>query len=438
MNVENMIEINFETLVEKSKEKTYFEIPFLVAENVSKVEVSYAYKRRDRTINEAGDIFDKEINVIDMAVRDEKKSFRGWSGSERLHFYITENEATPGYVRGSINKGEWALILGAYKVQEEGCLVSINIKFTQKERVLLKGDLHMHSEHSDGKYDVANVINMAKLHGMDYIFLTDHNTFSQNDYIVSSDSLVVMPGMEWTHYNGHCNFLGVKSPIKNFVANDKEKTIEIMQEARESGAFITLNHPFCRYCGWKWGFDVPFDAVEIWNGPMKDSELNAVEWWHSKLVEGERLPIVGGSDSHKNEMFRMIGGPTTFIYSASRGQSDIIKALKEGHGFVSYTANGPIIEFSIGNAIMGDIIEEQNGQSGYIKVSNVSLNDEIKLISDKGIEKLYKVANEQAKVFKFEIDQRKFYRLEVWRQVIPGDKMLVSISNPIYIRKVEG
>jgi hypothetical protein len=433
--MKNIKEISFEMLVDKSKEKTYFEIPFYVPGDISKLEVSYTYKRRDIRESETGDVFNKEINVIDIAVRDENKSFRGWSGSERLYFYITENEATPGYVRGRINEGEWALILGAYKIQDEGCPVSISIKFTLKERVLLKGDLHMHSEHSDGKYDVENVINMAKLHGMDFIFLTDHNTFSQNEYIKSSDSLVVIPGMEWTHYNGHCNFLGVKSPIKNFVANDKKKTVEIMQEARNSGAFITLNHPFCRNCGWKWGFDVPYDAVEIWNGPMKDSEIDAVEWWHSKLAAGERLPIVGGSDSHRNEMFRMVGGPTTFVYSASKGESDIIKALREGHSFVSYTANGPVIDFSIGSAIMGDVIETTEGQVGSVKISNVSLGDEIKLISDMGIEHTYKVTNEQAKTFKFEINERKFYRLEVWRQVIPGAKTLVSISNPIYIRK---
>jgi predicted metal-dependent phosphoesterase TrpH len=433
--MENIKEISFETLIDKNKEKTYFEIPFSIPKEVSKLEVSYAYKRRDITENETGDAFNKEINVIDIAVRDESKSFRGWSGSERLYFYITENEATPGYVRGVINDGEWALILGAYKIQEEGCLVSINIKFTLKEKVLLKGDLHMHSEHSDGKYDVENVINMARLHGMDFIFLTDHNTFSQNEYIKSNDSLVVMPGMEWTHYKGHCNFLGVKSPIKNFVANDKEKTVEIMQEARESGALITLNHPFCKYCGWKWGFDVPYDAIEIWNGPMKDSELDAVEWWHSRLVEGKKIPIVGGSDSHKNEMFRMVGGPTTFLYSDSKGQSDIIKAIKAGHSFVSYTANGPIIKFSIGTASIGDEVEASEGQTGYVKISNVSFGDEIKLISDNGVEQVIRVLEESAKAFSFNVEVRKFYRLEIWRQVIPGNKMLVAISNPIYIRK---
>jgi len=370
-----------------------------------------------------------------MAIRDEYDSFRGCSGSERLHFYITENEATPGYIKGVMNEGQWAIILGAYKVQEEGCLVNINIKYLLKERILLKGDLHTHSVHSDGKYDVENVMNIAKLHGLDYIFLTDHNTFSQNDYIKSNDSLVVMPGMEWTHYSGHCNFLGVKRPIKNFVSNDKEKTVEIMLEARNSGALITLNHPFCKYCGWKWGLDVPYDAIEIWNGPMKDSEIDAVEWWNSKLIYGKIIPIVGGSDSHKNEIFRMIGTPTTFLYSASKAPSDILKSIKDGHSFISYTFDGPTIELIIGEAIMGDCIKLIEGEEGLAIIANVEFNDQIRLITDIGIEKNYKVLGESTKTLSFVVEDRKFYRVEVWREVISQKPMLSAISNPIYIRK---
>jgi len=431
--VQNINEINIEKVIEKGLERTYFEVPFDVPENVSKIEVSYSYKRRDITENELGDIFNKEINVVDIAIMDESKSFRGWSGSERLYFYITENEATPGYVRGIVNKGEWAIILGAYKIQEEGCIVNINIKFTPKERMLLKGDLHMHSTHSDGKYDVADIINIAKLHGMEFIFLTDHNTFSQCDYIVTSDSLVVMPGMEWTHYKGHCNFLGVRNPIKNFISNDKDKTVEIMKEAKANGALITLNHPNCPYCGWKWGFDVPFDAVEVWNGPIKKYEYDAVQWWNSKLIDGERIPIVGGSDSHKNELFRMIGIPTTFLYSSSKGQSDILKAIKNGHTFVSYTVSGPIIEFSVGDAIMGDCINLKENQIGLVKIQNLGFKDEIKLISDKGIEKIFSIQDESTKTFTFHVEERLFYRIEVWREIIPHMTELVSISNPIYI-----
>lgn len=435
IKLQNIKEVNIEKLIGKERARTYFEVPFNVPENVSKIEVSYSYKRRDITVNETGDVFNKEINVVDIAIRDESVTFRGWSGSERLYFYITENEATPGYVRGIINEGEWAIVLGAYKIQKEGCSVSINIKFTLKERMLVKGDLHMHSIHSDGKYSVDEIINIAKLHGMDFIFLTDHNTFSQCDYINTNDSLVVIPGMEWTHYNGHCNFLGIKNPIKNFVSNDKDKTVEIMNEAKSSGALITLNHPCCPNCGWKWGFDVPFDALEVWNGPMKKAEYDAIELWNSRLIQGEVIPVVGGSDSHRNELFRMIGIPTTFLYCDSRGQSDIINAIKKGHAFISYTADGPIIELSVGDTIMGDCVDFKENEEGFAKIEKLCFEDEIKLISDQGIEKIFNIKDESTKTFNFNIEKRKFYRIEVWRKINSEIFILVSLSNPIYVRK---
>lgn len=428
-------EINMDIIVGKDKEKTYFEIPFHVPENIAKLEVSYSYTRRGIKADDEGNVYNKEINIIDLAVRDESKYSRGASGSERLYFYITENEATPGYVPGEINEGEWAVIFGAYKIEEEGCPVKLNIKYTQKGRILLKGDLHAHSFHSDGKYDVSEVINIAKLHGMDFMFLTDHNTFSQNDHLVSNDSMVVIPGMEWTHYKGHANFLGVKRPIKHFVANDKDTVIKIIEEARNNGALVTLNHPHCNFCPWEWGFDVPYDAIEIWNGPMKESEYRAVEWWHSKLVEGDVIPVVGGSDSHKNELFRMIGSPTTFLYSDSRGQSDIMAAIRKGHAFISYTSNGPQIDLCIEDSIMGDTVKFSEGLKGILKVENLSDKDAIKLISDKGIEKVVKVEGQSTRVIGFEVEDRVFYRVEVWREVISKLPALVSITNPIYIRK---
>lgn len=183
------------------------------------------------------------------------------------------------------------------------------------------------------------------------------------------------------------------------------------------------------------GFDVPFDAVEIWNGPMKKSEYDAIEWWNLKLVNGEILPIVGGSDSHKNELSRIIGAPTTFIYSDSRGKSDILRAIRSGHVFISYNVNGPIIEFSIGNAIMGDCVSFREKQTGLVRVHNVCHNDIIKLITERGIEKTYEVLEESTKAFSFKIDERKFYRIEVWREALPQMPVLVSIANPIYISK---
>lgn len=418
-------------IINNSEEKKYLEVPFTVPENIDKLEVRYKYIRRINEEDENGNTINKEINVVDIAVLDETKTFRGWSGSERLYFTISENHATPGYIEGKVNSGIWNLVLGAYKIQDEGCEVIINITFTEKSKVLLKGDLHMHSEHSDGRYTVDENIEIAKRQGLDFIFLTDHNTYAQNGFIRRDEDMVILPGMEWTHYNGHCNFLGVNSPIKNFVANSKEETLKIMNEARENGAIISLNHTHCNVCPWLWGFDVPYDVVEVWNGPMSEANLRAINWWQEALVSGKRIPIVGGSDAHRSEFIRTIGTPTTYLYSNGRGKSSIIDAIKNGNSFITYNSDGPIINMAVGEFGIGDIVREKNDYLEII-VEKVNKGDSIKVITEKGMEKEFVIGTECKRKELIEIGDRRFFRVEIWRNIIGSEKILVALSNPIY------
>ena len=48
---------------------------------------------------------------------------------------------------------------------------------------------------------------------------------------------------------------------------------------------------------------LPFDCLEIWNGPMRESNLRAVGLWQSMLVAGKKVPICGGSDYHRDHLF---------------------------------------------------------------------------------------------------------------------------------------
>lgn len=426
---------SFHCFIDKEKERTYFEVPFDVPDNVETLEVTYAYTRRVKATDENGSEYVRETNIVDLGVRDEGHNFRGASGSDRTYFRITENEATPGYVKGKIGSGEWALVLGAYKIEPAGCDVAIEIAFTMKRRVLLKGDLHMHSLNSDGRYSVDEIIGIAKRRGLDFIFLTDHNNIVQNDEIRSSDALVVMPGMEWTHYEGHANFLGVRRPISRFMSNDKHTTVEILNSARNNGAMVFLNHPMCRNCPWKWGFDVPFDGIEIWNGPIKDADYDAIDWWDGELRRGRHIPAVGGSDSHRDEFCRMIGTPTTFVYSASRGESDIIAAIRAGSAFISYSPDGPVMDLTVDGTPLGGTAGAGGPRECVLRVSRVSRGDVIKLISDRGTERGFTVTDQSAVRLSLAVPGRAYVRAEVWRTPFKGLTALASISNPVYLAR---
>lgn len=431
-SMEDVLESEAELYIEKKKEGTYWTVPFQMLDHMERLEVSYSYQRWNRKVYENGDECRSEDNIVDIGLFDERGNLRGASGSARQSFFISENEATPGYLKGALHAGKWAVFLGACKIQGDGCKVKIHFGFKMKQKVLLKGDLHLHSVHSDGECEVADLLRMASLQKLDYVFLTDHNTYAQNEEIPQANGLVALPGMEWTHYKGHSNFLGVMAPVRNTLSNDLQTTVQIMSAARKNGAVVVLNHPFSRDLPWAWGPNVPFDAVEIWNGP--DADYNAIRWWNERLSEGERIPIVGGSDFHRLGTPRMIGTPTTFLYCSSCGKSDILDAIRKGHAFIGCSPTCPVLHFSIAGGVMGDSVEYTEDMTGSVRSENVANEDRIRLISDQGVELETVVKNKNVKNFSFPVAAHKFYRLEVWRGPVPLHMTLAALSNPIYLR----
>ena len=61
---------------------------------------------------------------------------------------------------------------------------------------------------------------------------------------------------------------------------------------------------------------LPFDCLEIWNGPMRESNLRSIGCGQ-QLLAGKKMPICGGSDYHRDTPFLFPGGPTTCVYAMS-------------------------------------------------------------------------------------------------------------------------
>lgn len=422
-----------EYFIDKNSERKYLFVPFECPENVLRMEISYEYKRFNTLQNIDGDQ-SFEVNVIDLGLHDEKDEFRGASGSSKQTIFIEENQSTPGYINGELNPGTWQIMFGAYKVEDIGCTVNFKVTFHFKERTLLKGDLHLHTQVSDGNYTPRDMIKLAHTMKLDYIFLTDHNNFHQNRFILPNEELAVLPGMELTLYDGHCNLLGVEKPITSFFVNSKEELVAILEEARQNGALISLNHPFDEHCTWLWGYDVPYDVLEIQNSFYRDeSGRKTIDFWHQELVNGHRLPIVGGSDNHGIRFMETPASPCTCLYADSNGRKDILKAIKGGNGFVSCFLNGPEISLQIGDYIMGEVVPEDCAGEVTIEIRDLKPHDEMKVISDLGV--MYVETNQNQNIKKLTFDQisAKFYRVEIWRYVTPDVKILGAISNPIYV-----
>lgn len=417
--------------VTKEMEGKYLELPFHMEKNVERLDICYEYLRT-RQSDLDGVMKEEEINVIDFALCDEQGRSIGASGSNRNHLWVSGTTACDGFHPAVLKEGEWKIVVGAYQVDEQGVDVTYTIRCTMKERRLFKGETHVHTLCSDGFMPVEETINMAARMGLDFIMLTDHNTTAQNNSIRPHDGITVIPGMEWTHYMGHAGMLGVHKPLKKYMhTNDLDETIILFQDARDCGATVVIYHPFCSLCPWKWGFEgIHYDVMEIWNGIMSERNMKAIGWWHMQLVAGLKISAMGGSDFHRPGLLGSMGAPCMQVYAMSREHKDILHAIRNGHGFISYLPDGPGIDVNG----LGETLKR--GTVLKIRVFNLRSQDVIRLITDKDEEEIVCGNNVREMTFEKKRNDALFYRFEVTRCYEKGlPPMLAMVSNPVYFEQ---
>lgn len=417
-------------IVEKEREGTYYTVDFDVPENVVSITVRYDYLRETKGL--LGDLV--PTNTIDIGLMDQDGKFLGWSGSAKSEITVGEFGSSAGYLSQPIRPGKWKIIVGAYHVVQQGVKVEYDIEFEYKCEKLLFGDLHIHTTASDGFYDASEIGKKAKALGLDFIGLANHNNFSENLNLPHIDGLTFVPAVEWTHYKGHMNFFGVKAPFENsFIANSENEMKEIISHARSLGAVISVNHPKCGICPYLWeGED--FDMLEVWNGPMRPTNIRGLAYWTQLLRRGRKIPIVGGSDYHKPHTPVKLGNPVTGVYSPSMSADDIISSLTKGHSFVTSGVNGVRLTIRSGDAFMGDTVKLNTAAGLDIEAENLN-GENLVLVTDKG-EKL--IAKHTFGVYRKNITltNEKFAYVKAVKNLF-GNEMFSAVTNPIYFIKEE-
>ena len=429
--------LSLEIFIEHSQEGDYITLPFNMPPDTAAMTLSYHYARHDypETKTETG-LFTgrEETNIIDLCLIAPDGGQAGASGSDKTKITIGAINSTPGYKVMPLAPGEWQILVGAYKVASQGVQVTYELEFIPKAIQLLKGDLHTHTLASDGVLTLAELGRHALRHGLDFLAITDHNQMVSQDSLPDIEGLTMIPGVEWSHYQGHANFLGVDQPFDGpYFTDNLTDTRLIFETARKRGALITLNHPFEESCPYSFDLDaLPFDVLEVWNGPMRESNLRSIALWQGLLASGKKVPICGGSDYHRDRLFQILGGPTLCVYAPSASTTDILSAVRGGHSFITFSPEGPTLEMQSGEAIMGDSLAFTAGQVVSLDFKGLQQGDVLKMITSEDIVDIFTAP--MAGEYRCEVPAEPgFMRVEVWRTFLPGIPPLPAlVSNPIY------
>jgi hypothetical protein len=181
-------------------------------------------------------------NLLTLTLFD-PSGFRGAGhrGGASQRVRISAAEATPGYLPGPLPAGRWIVQIDTHMIMPgEPVHYHLDVSVSAGARADLRpdaataapppaaravarpgrgpgwrrGDLHSHTHHSDAdERSVADLIEMARAAGLDFIFLTDHNTtagLAEMDASTAPD-LLAAGGIELTTFWGHALCLGTRA-----------------------------------------------------------------------------------------------------------------------------------------------------------------------------------------------------------------------------------
>jgi hypothetical protein len=321
------------------------------------------------------------------------------------------------------------------------------------------GDFHAHSNFSDGKLPILQLINQAKSTGLDFFALTDHNTIDGLHELFPVSNILIIPGLEVTLAIGHFNVLGVKSwhdwmesicvyPYNDTPHSDENKpsTTEIMVQSSRSGLINCIVHPLSNPWKWKdYQTNLNFvHCIEICNNPAwLDNDIatiHSIRWWTGLLNAGYRITALGGSDYHQHDVYHKyreperINFPTTYVYAEELSCNAILSAVLRRRVYISL---GPVVSFQAEvNGIVHGIGQDVGLFDGEIKfTSTISQLPEVTCIQIiKNGEVIAEKSTIEGETQLLTIDsvsssQSNWYRLDVY----DSNGAMLAITNPIFV-----
>ena len=451
-----------------AQNKTYFEIPFEVPSSIHRISVDFSYTGKENK------------TALDIGIADPQR-FRGYSGGNKSHFTIAESDATPSYLPGAILPGQWKLLVSVPNIRAtEHSHYRAEIRFNSQLEAQgfalapletgkrwYRGDLHMHTAHSDGSCasqsgknvpcPVFLTIQSAVSRGLDFIAITDHNALSQYEAMRELqpyfDRLLLIPGREMTTFWGHFNIFGVTDYVDyRAVAHDGLDVNGILRDVRSKGGIASINHAdspggeICMGCAWEPPTDVDmslFTGIEVINGGR--IMLSSADFWDKQLGKGLKLTAIGGSDNHNGPSQpgtpAAIGWPTTVVEAKDLSVPSILEGIRNGRVFIDLTASrdrridieanghaghtvamGGTLEAAAGDSISFNILVAGCPRSKiHLFLDGVETASLLPLATSTGNETL---------AFNWTTDGRPHW---LRAEVRDSNGSLILVSNPIYI-----
>jgi hypothetical protein len=220
-----------------------------------------------------------------------------------------------------------------------------------------RGNLHTHSNRSDGDSEPADVYAWYRDHGYDFVAVTDHNTFTEADYqsepgreflVLGGEEVTMVGAGRQVHVNALCT--DHRLPGGKFPTAAAALAYGV-GEIREAGGIAVVNHP-----NFTWGIgpaDLPSalgaQLFEVYSGHPSVRTLgnpahpSSEALWDMALTAGLDFTGVAVDDAHhlRNPTRTRLSHPGRAwveVFAESLDRGTICRALADG---MLYASSGP-------------------------------------------------------------------------------------------------
>lgn len=472
------MQCHFAGVLQPSDAKRHITHTFAVAEHTTQLRIRLWHSEG----NAAG-----LSNMLTLTVFD-PRGFRGAGhrmgerrDGGRVHdVTLGASHATPGYIAGALPGGEWSVVIATHRITEaEPCAYRLDVAADCANDVAQKfepapgetivhhpgedsihgarwyrGDLHAHTVHSDGRWDVPDLVAWARQSNLDFVTLSDHNTVSGLAQVdaLSSPDLLTLGGQELTTFHGHALALGPRSWV-DWRIGDGRSMPAIAREVQAAGSLFIIAHPMaigdpiCTGCSWTYADMMPGPAriVEIWNSPW-DSPTSRNEatlaLFYGWLNRGHRLVATAGTDNHgphPADASPDAAADTRYgfnvVLAEARTERAILDAIRRGHLFLSSRPHVECEAHSTSGrrAMMGDVLPMSTDESAVLTLTwrGCVAGDHVRVIADGALCDESSPGASGAGSGQFDVAQARWVAIEIRDEA----GHVVAITNPIFFTR---
>ncbi len=343
------------------------------------------------------------------------------------------------------------------------------------------GNIHIHSNYSDGSGSVEQIAESASAAGLMFVVISDHETLAGLPEESIRHGVVILVGVELNRLHSH--YLALD--LTQLIEPDEDNPQRVIDRVNEAGGFGFIAHPFekgspylekGKAYPWKTWPVFRFNGLELWNytshwrgrhpsalktlywfffnrkAAMDNPPRELIELWDCYTSAGHRVTAIGSSDAHASiynlgfikipiftyryifsTLNTYITLPEKISNNYQTAKRQVVDALINGHCYLSFDSLAPgggfsfYAEDSRDVYFMGSALQYRQGITLHLNAPRK--NNSILRLLKHG--RVIRTAEETS--LAFSPGGPGVYRVEVYYKTRFGRPRPWIYSNPIYI-----